>query len=456
MSLEVTAGIQRGDDETERRHGNIKDHHHQMIDSSCERVEGVLSWTHLGISAKKLKGMQRKLKVAHLSDMPTGGAAVAANRLVRGLAASNEVCLERWVFGKAEVPDLPVEQIALEKSCPKTFLERVVRVFSRKGAKALQNIRQRKALLTAIATRKPDILHLHNLHASSLRHRDLLALPRNVRIAWTMHDEWPFAPWAYHWLGPDGRERFQGKESPNVQLDRAQFFRERPDVVLISPSRWLADQAHTLCRTGVRVEVIPNGIETEIFSPHPKTESRARLGLDPERAWLGLAAASFDQRKGAHVFKKALTGINKHSIGLAIWGPPDQSTWPDGIRVKQFGFVCRDQELVTLYSAVDLFVCPSLIDNLPNTILESMACGTPVVASNAGGIPDMVHRGETGWLYNDNSSQACANALQDALISKEQWSRYAGNCRALITGDFSLEKQTASYLELYRNMRLPL
>ena len=136
-----------------------------MIDSSCERVEGVLSWTHLGISAKKRKGMQRKLKVAHPSDMPTGGAAVAANRLVRGLAASNEVCLERWVFGKAEVPDLPVEQIALEKRCPKTFLERVVRVFSRKGAKALQNIRQRKALLTAIATRKPDILHLHNLHA---------------------------------------------------------------------------------------------------------------------------------------------------------------------------------------------------------------------------------------------------------------------------------------------------
>ena len=399
--------------------------------------------------------MHRKLKVAHLSDMPVGGAAVAANRLVRGLAASSEVCVERWVFGKTEVLDLAVEQIVLERGCPKTWLERTVRVFSRKGAKALQRIRQRKALLQAITTRKPDILHLHNLHASALCHEDLLALPRGIRIVCTMHDEWPFAPWAYHWLEPDGRECFQGKESPRGQFDRTQFFRERPDVVLVSPSRWLGEQARTHCGTDIRIEVIPNGVDAKAFSPQPKAESKASFGLDPDRTWLGLAAASFDRRKGAHILREAVAQINGHGLGLAIWGPVDQSIWPNGILVKQFGFVATDTMLATLYSAADVFVCPSLVDNLPNTILESIACGTPVVGSNAGGIPEMVHPGQTGWLFDTHDPDSCANVLQDALQSKQQRARYAVNGRALIARDFSIEKQTASCLALYHSLGLP-
>ena len=399
--------------------------------------------------------MQRKLKVAHLSDMPVGGAAVAANRLVRGLAASNEVCLERWVFGKTEVSGLAIEQIVLERDCPKTWLERTIRVFSREGAKALQRIRQRKALLQAIVTRKPDILHLHNLHATALRHEDLLALPRGIRIVWTMHDEWPFAPWAYRWLEPDGRACFQGKECPRGQLDRANFFRERSDVVLVSPSRWLGEQAHTHFAKEIRIEVIPNGVDAKTFTPLPKEEAKARLGLDPERKWLGLAAASFDRRKGADIFREAVALIKNHRLGLAIWGPSDQSIWSDDILVKQFGFVGSGEMLASLYSAVDLFICPSLIDNLPNTILESMACGTPVVGSNAGGIPEMVRPGETGWLYDKNNPHSCATVLQDALQSSEQRTRYAVNSRTLIAKDFSLEKQTSSYLRLYRSLGLP-
>lgn len=396
--------------------------------------------------------MNHTIKVAHLSDMPSGGAAVAANRLVQGLAVSGGVSVERWAFGKTEVANLPVEQLALERGNPKTCLERTVRVFSRQGAKALQRIRQRKALLHAVVTRRPDILHLHNLHASALRHEDLLTIPRNVRIVWTMHDEWPISPWAYHWLEPDGQEFFQGKESPRGHFDRFRFFRERPDVVLVSPSRWLGEEARRHYGANIRIEVIPYGLDTTIFTPQSKVEAKARLGLDPGRTWLGLAAASFDRRKGADILSESLSMIKTESIGLAIWGPTDQSIWPDDLLVNQFGFVGSDEMLARLYSAVDLFVCPSLIDNLPNTILESMACGTPVVGSNAGGIPDMVHPGGTGWLFENNNPQSCANVLQDALQSKEQRIRYAANGRALIAVNFSIDKQCASYLSLYRSL----
>lgn len=397
--------------------------------------------------------MHRKIKVAHLSDTPNGGAAVAANRLVQGLALSGEVCVERWVFGKTEVSDLPVEQLALEKDRPKNSLERLVRVFSRHGAKALQRVRQRNALMQAVGARAPDILHLHNLHASALRHKDLLALPRSVRIVWTMHDEWPAAPWAYHWQERDGQECFQGKESSTGQLDRNQFFRERSDVVLVSPSRWLGEQARAHCGTNIQIQFIPYGLDAKTFTPQSKAASKESLGLDTDCTWLGLAAASFDRRKGADVLREAVAQIKNHPLGLAIWGPTDQSIWPNDILVKQFGFVGGDEMLASLYSAVDLFVCPSRIDNLPNTILESMACGTPVVGSNTGGIPEMVRPGETGWLYDKNNPQSCATVLQDALQSKEQRTRYAVNSRELIAEDFSLERQAASYIALYRGLR---
>jgi glycosyltransferase involved in cell wall biosynthesis len=397
--------------------------------------------------------MPRKIKVVHFSDMPTGGAAVAANRLVRGLASSNEVSVERWVFGKSEVADLPVEQLALERGYPKTCLERSVRVFSRQGVKALQRIRQRKALHHALATRKPDVLHLHNLHASALCHSDLLTIPRNVRIVWTMHDEWPVAPWAYHWQEPDGQECFQGKESAEGQHHRAHFFRERSDVVLVSPSRWLGEQARAHCGTNIQIQFIPYGLDAKTFTPQSKAASKESLGLDTDCTWLGLAAASFDRRKGADVLREAVAQIKNQPLGLAIWGPTDQSIWPNDILVKQFGFVGGGKMLASLYSAVDLFVCPSRIDNLPNTILESMACGTPVVGSNTGGIPEMVRPGETGWLYDKNNPQSCATVLQEALQSKEQRTRYAVNSRELIAEDFSLERQAASYIALYRGLR---
>jgi glycosyltransferase involved in cell wall biosynthesis len=267
-----------------------------------------------------------------------------------------------------------------------------------------------------------------------------------------MHDEWPVAPWTYHWQERDGREGFQGKESPRGQFDRTQFFRERPDVVLVSPSRWLGEQARTRCGAHIRTEVIPNGLDTKTFAAQPKLESKECLGLDPDRTWLGLAAASFDRRKGADILREAVALMQNQPLGLAIWGPTDQSIWPSEMLVKQFGFVDSDEMLARLYSAVDLFVCPSLIDNLPNTVLESMACGTPVVGSNAGGIPEMVHPGRTGWLFDTHDPDSCANVLKDALQREELWGRYSANSRALIAGDFSMEKQSASYLSLYRGL----
>ncbi len=399
--------------------------------------------------------MQTKLKVAHLSDMPFGGAAVAAQRLVRGLADTNAIEVEHWVFGNEAGSRLHPSHVSLEKNCPKTALERGVRVFSRAAAKALQRRRQRSALLMAIATRQPDILHLHNLHASALRHEDLTLIPSHVHLVWTMHDCWPWAPYAYRWINEDGTEEVQGAERRSnevTQEAREHLFSIRKDTVLVSPSRWLAQQAQSNTSRELQIKVIPYGVPIEAFKPIPKEEAKAMLGLDRSKIWLGLSAASFDRRKGADIFVEALSMLRRKDIGVLLWGTGAPLVWPENVKVKPFGNITDAKQMATLYSACDLFVCPSRIDNLPNTILESMACGTPVVASSVGGIPDIVRAEETGWLYAPNSVQACAQGLDEALQKRAAWPAYGARCRNVVEGQFSLGRQASRYKALYSEL----
>lgn len=402
--------------------------------------------------------MKRSPKVVHLSDTPSGGAAVAANRLAQTLARERGLEVERWFFGKSKVPALNVRQVALEKNRSKPFFERVVRVFSRTAARSLQRRRQTEALLAAIAERRPDILHLHNLHACALRHEDLERIPTSVRLIWTMHDCWPFAPWAYRWQAESGADEIQGAEGRpehEAAAARTRFFGRRADTILVSPSRWLALQAENMDSAGIRVEVIPNGVPADVFAPAAKAEAKAALGLDPSKTWLGLSAASFDRRKGAEILTGALEILRRPDLGIVLWGNSEDMSVPDSLRIFSAGYVREENRQALLYSACDLFVCPSRIDNLPNTVLESMACATPVIAGGVGGIPEMVQPGRTGWLYAPNTAEACAGAVRQACQAREDWAVYGKRCRDAVEAGFSPDQQASRYLELYLEMTGP-
>lgn len=402
--------------------------------------------------------MHRKIKVAHVCDSTSGGAAVAASRLVQALEREKELQVERWFFGKTEDVNLAARQIALEKKYSKSFFERVARVFSRTAAKSLQRRRERKALLAAIAEHQPDILHLHNLHARALLHYDLELIPQHIPLVWTMHDCWPFAPWAYRWKTENGTYETQGAElRPEAQgaASRAQFFGRRQNIILVSPSRWLALQAEKSSCIDIRIEVIPNGVPHDVFAPLSKPDAKAALGLDPSKIWLGLSAASFDLRKGSDILMDAMAIMRRSDFGIVLWGSSKNMRVPDCVEIFSAGYVREESRQALLYSACDLFVCPSRIDNLPNTVLESMACGTPVIASDVGGIPEMVRPGQTGWLYTPNTAAECARAFQEANHDREDWPVFGKRCRDTVEAEFSLDQQAASYLELYLEMSSP-
>jgi len=144
----------------------------------------------------------------------------------------------------------------------------------------------------------------------------------------------------------------------------------------------------------------------------------------------------------------------KKEIVLIIIGSGDiknESEIP--VRVFKSGYICEEEKLLDLYQAADIMVLPTLAENLPNTILESMSCGTPVVAFNIGGIPEVVKHLETGYLVEYKNVSDLAKGI-DLLLTDSVLSNSMGlNCRRFVENNFSLNKEIQEYINLYSYLR---
>jgi glycosyltransferase involved in cell wall biosynthesis len=168
------------------------------------------------------------------------------------------------------------------------------------------------------------------------------------------------------------------------------------------------------------VQVIPNTLDMTIFKPTSKEEAKKSLGITPNQFVLisGSMPSRQDLYKGASYLLEAIPifvkqfAINPEQIELLIFGNRDQKSVPDfGIKTTFLGTISDDMQLALCYSAADVFLIPSIEDNLPNTVMESLACGTPVVAFTTGGIPDMVLHQQNGYLAAYKSSNSFAAGI---------------------------------------------
>ncbi len=385
--------------------------------------------------------------VVHLSDEAQGGAAIAGNRIALGLAQAG-LSVERWFCCPEIFPGLEIPQVALEPNRKRPWYERVLRNFSRPAAARLRRRRHEGSLKELVRSRNPLLLHLHNLHASGLTHSGLLSLPADLPLVWTLHDCWPFKPHPYQTQG-NPADKTAALDTA-AAAERARFFSARPKAVLVAPSNWIAGQARAVVPADLRVEIIPYGVPAAVFRPLLKSQVRRELGLPEDHVLAGFAAVRDDPRKGADIFESALAQLPAPGVSAVTWG----DSQPRGSRPgwHAFGVVADEARLAKLYSACDIFVCPSRMDNLPNTVLESLACGTPVVGSNTGGIPEMVRPGETGWLFETGDVQSCRAALSTALKAKNDWPAYRERCRTAATSRFSMEAQGRAYLGVYESL----
>lgn len=318
-----------------------------------------------------------------------------------------------------------------------------------------------------------DVVNLHWVarYQSPLTLQKLFA--RGKPVVWTLHDQWAFTGGCHYTAGCE-RYRHDCAACPQladdpfnlpaaVLGDKIELFRGA-NLTIVTPSRWLAACARESRLFGnLRIEVIPNSLDTAVFSPLPKAQAKESLGLAAETVTLLFGVIdSNEKRKGFRELMAAIQRcledpefrnlVESDKIRVLCFGHPSDELEAMDIPVVSLGYLDSDEEIRTIYAAADIFVLSSLEDNLPNTILESMSCGTPVVAFDVGGIPDVVVNGVTGQLAPVGSVRQLGEAILSLLFNPDQREVMGQNCRTAMLEGYSLAVQARHYVELYRQL----
>lgn len=307
----------------------------------------------------------------------------------------------------------------------------------------------------------PTLVHLHWITRGLLDVEELRQL--DCPIVWTLHDAWAFTGGCHYtgncegFLNTCGCCPQLGSDDPN-DLSR-QLMRKKMtaydglDLTIVAPSNWLASVARqSALFAGSRVEVIPNGLDTERFSPRDRAEARVRLGLsDQFPVFLFGASLTGDKRKGGDILLAALEQLDFPSTLLTFGDKSGTPSIPAHVHLHALGEVSDDELLADAYSAADVFVCASREDNLPNTVAEALACGTPCLAFAINGLPDMIKHKVTGWLATPFETSSLAEGLQ-WLANHPQPNVLRVAAREKALADYKLETAVDRYAALYASL----
>ena len=308
-----------------------------------------------------------------------------------------------------------------------------------------------------------DIVHLHWVNYGLLGPEGIARI--RAPVVWTLHDMWPFTG-GCHYSGGCARygdrcglcpvlgSRSQTDLSRRLLDRKLRAFAAKP-IRVVAPSAWLGTLAQSSAVFGqAPVSVIPNPLDTVRFSPGDRSAARGRLGLPPDVPLIlfGAANAFTNPHKGYAGLRQALEDIAARPIGpkphLAVFGADESQRGfaPGGMVTHLLGRLADPSAVADAYRAADVFAAPSLQDNLPSTVMESLGCGTPVVAFDIGGMADMIDPGRTGRLVRPGDLAGLADALVEGVGATAQMRAAA---RLAAETRFSPDRVGAAYLRIY-------
>ena len=312
----------------------------------------------------------------------------------------------------------------------------------------------------------PDIVNLNWVGRGFL---PIAELPKiKYPIIWTFHDMWAFTGGCHYAFDCKKYEKSCGQcpqlDSNNENdisrkiWEKKKKLWKNTNLTIVSPSRWLADCAkESSLFKNLRIEVIPYTIDTEIFKPVDKYAARYILNIPKDKRIIlfgGLSATS-DKRKGFQYLIPALKkledyGINKDSEILIFGASKPKEDIETKFHTNYLGFINDDITLSIIYSAADVFVMPSIQDNFPNTVLESLSCGTPVVSFGIGGNLDMINHRENGYLAKPFEIEDLANGIKWILSEDNNIAKNLGvSARQKVEKEYNINKVTSMYLNLF-------
>jgi glycosyltransferase involved in cell wall biosynthesis len=400
-----------------------------------------------------------------------GGAAKAANRLHKGLVSQG---VESTMLVQVKQSDDnsiagPISGIQKTESFIRPYLDALpVKLYRNRTNTIFYPAIIPGRIRRYVNKYPPDIVNFHWVINGMIRVEDLKRI--NVPIVWTIHDAWLFTGGCTYPMDcvryrescgacPELGSKRERDLSRWVMVRKERAWKNL-DIVVVSPSRWLAKEAaSSRLFSDSDIRVIPNGLDLDIYRPHDKKTARHLLGLPEEKTIIlfGAVSSTSDRRKGFSILNEAISILKEYSaskdLHVVIFGASGPSENMDlAIPTAYLGHLEDELTMSLLYSAADLFVAPSIQDNLPNTVMEAAACGTPSVAFNIGGLKDLIDHMKTGFLVEELSAIGLAKSLGQTLSEKGRLIDFGFAAREKAVKEYSCQLSAKRYNELYNEI----
>ncbi|MCX6043982.1 MAG: glycosyltransferase family 4 protein [Chloroflexi bacterium] len=412
------------------------------------------------------------MKILHLSTHDIrGGAARAAYRLHQGLQAIGEdsSMLVQRKHGDDPTVSLDKRPLGRVASLLTPHVDKLPLAFYPKRQPMPWGLNWTPSPTATWANHaQPDIVQLHWIADGFVPLHAFAKI--KAPLVWTLHDSWAFTG-GCHLPYECFRYRQSCGACPQLKStqehDLSRWLWQAKDkalrdrrVTIVTPSRWLATcaQSSSLMRD-CRVEVIPNGLDLTRFKPVDKKFARAALGLPSDKKLIlfGALNSTSDRNKGFHLLAPALQSIAASALGneteLVIFGAPRPAQPPAlGLPAHYPGRLQDEVSVALLYAAADLFVAPSIQENLSNMVMEALACGTPCVAFQIGGMPDMIDHQQNGYLARPFESDDLAAGISWVLGDEMRWQQLTVAARRKVEENFELQHVARRYTSLYEEL----
>ena len=420
-----------------------------------------------------------KIKIAIVNTSErVGGAAIAANRLTKALnkngADVSMLVMNKQTDDKAVISILqsPTHTIRAKwRFLWERLLIFAANKFSRKNLFQVSIANTGFDLSKHPAVQSANIIHLHWINQGFLSLDGIKKLIRSGKpVVWTLHDMWP-ATGICHYPSTCEKYRNECDTCPllagNKHRDLShRYFRKKRNLLLdqvqyVGCSNWIVSSSKkSSLLKEASFSSIPNPIDTNVFRQLPSREARKRLSLPENKHLILFSAAKIsDKRKGGAYFIEACNYFLSQYPNLAkdteivLTGQGDPEFFNQiQLKINTLNYISDESELAAVYSAVDLFAIPSLEDNLPNTIMEAMACGTPSVGFKTGGIPEMIDHKENGYISEYKDAEDFAEGIRYILANPEKESM-SRNCLEKVQKSYSEKVIAEKYIELYKSLQ---
>ena len=404
-----------------------------------------------------------------------GGAAIAAGRLVEAL--KNNGIKAKMLVREKQTDRLSVIELKRNWWRVWQFIwERILiwkeNRFKKHNLFAVDIANTGTDITTIPEFQAADIIHLHWINQGMLSLNDIRKILLSGKpVVWTMHDMWPCTGICHHARECDKYHQechhcpyiYKGggkKDLSNQVFKKKKEIYQSAPVTFVTCSRWLKERAgQSALLNGHTIVDIPNPISTGLFKPQNSLAARNKMELPTDKKLILFGSVKVtDKRKGIDYFVescKLLAEMHpelKEELGVVVYGKNSEQLKPlIPFQVYALDYISNEKDLVNIYNAVDLYVTPSLEENLPTTIMEAMACGVPCVGFNVGGIPEMIDHLHNGYVAEYKSAEDLANGIIWTLSESEYQSLSEEACRKAVS-NYSESIVAKKYIDIYNKI----